>query len=240
MKKLAVLNTFVVLLMLSVALMLFSGPDQAYVYDDFTGSGINGSLWTEKGPNEGLFSQPGDGYLYYSCTTTAWKDNLGSKNPVSGAFFVAMQYSNFQGDNTATAGQSEGVYLQLSDGTNIVGVDRLNNNSQTSHNWFQGFSIIGTIQTYSSPIQTNVNSGWLGIGYNGISGSGGQVTLWYNKGAGWTKIATYVPNFTSNPYFSIMGKTQTGTSLSFWVDKVELTLGPPTSTPIGSLMLLLD
>lgn len=101
MKKFATLRPFAVLLMLSVALMLFSGPAQAYVYDDFTGSGINGSLWTEKGPNEGLFSQPGNGYLYYSCTTSAWKDILDSKNPVSGAFFVAMQYSNFQGDNTA-------------------------------------------------------------------------------------------------------------------------------------------
>ena len=238
MKKLAVLNTFVVLSMLSVALMLFSGPAQAYVYDDFMGSGINGSLWTEKGPNNGLFSQPGVGYLYYSCTTTMWKDSLASKNPVSGAFFVAMQYSNFQGDNTATVWQSEGVYLSLSDGTNTVGVDRLNNNSGISHNWFQGFSIIGVIQTYSDPIQTNVNGGWLGIGYNGISGSGGQVTLWHNEGAGWTKIATYAPNFTSNPHFSIMGKTQTGTSLSFRVDKVELTPVPPTSTPI--LMLLLD
>ena len=122
MKKLAVLNTFVVLLMLSVALMLFSGPAQAYVYDDFTGSGINGSLWTEKGPDQGLFSQRGDGYLYYSGTITNLRDTLGSKNPVSGAFFVAMQYSNFQGDNTATVGQSEGVYLQLSDGTNISAV----------------------------------------------------------------------------------------------------------------------
>ena len=81
MKKFATLHSFAVLLMLSVALMLFSGPAQAYVYDDFTGSGINGSLWTEKGPNEGLFSQPGDGYLYYSCTITILKDTLGSKNP---------------------------------------------------------------------------------------------------------------------------------------------------------------
>jgi len=233
MKKLAVLNSFAVLFILSVALVLFSGPAQAYVYDDFTSNGMNTNLWTNMGPDFNLFSQPGNGdtYLYFSSTTINQKDILRSKNPVSGAFFLAMQYSNFQGNDSAEVWHSSGVNLYLSDGTNIVNVDEINNNRG---NWFQGFSTIGG---YSSAISSTVDSGWLGIGYNGIIGTGGRVTLWYDAGAGWQELAAYAPNFNDNLYFYIMGKTQTGTSLTFQVDQVQLTPVPPSVLLLGTGLL---
>jgi hypothetical protein len=232
MRKLAVLNSFAALLILSVALMLFAGPAQAYVYDDFTSNGINTNLWTNMGPDSNLFSQPGNGdtYLYFSSITSQQKDILSSKNPVSGAFFVAMQYSSFQATNTAEPYHSSGVHLYLSYGTNIVDVDRLN---YSNANFFQGFS---TITGFSDPISSTVDHGWLGIGYNGIPGLEGQVTVWYDDaGAGWHKLATYAPNFNGDPYFSIMGKTQTSsTLLSFQVNQVQL-----THTPVPPSVLLL-
>lgn len=233
MKKLAVMNSFAVLLILSVALMLFSGPAQAYVYDDFTSVGMNTNLWSNMGPDFNLFSQPGNGdtYLYFSSTTSDQQDSWKSSTPVSGAFFLAMQYSNFQGNNTAEVWHSSGVHLYLSAGTKIVNVDEINN---TQGNWFQGFSTIGG---YSSPISSTVDSGWLGIDYNGIIGTGGRVTLWYDAGAGWHELAAYAPDFSQDPYFSIMGKTQTGTSLSFQVNQVQLTPVPPGVLLLGSGLL---
>jgi hypothetical protein len=228
MKKLAVLNSFAVWLTLLVALMLFSGPAQAYVYDHFSSVGMNGSLWSNVGPDSGLFYQPWDGFLHFGSTTINQKDSWKSSTPVSGAFFLAMQYSNFQANNTATPGSSSGVFLCLSAGTNSVVADEVNN---TKGNWFQGFSTIGG---YSTPISSTVDSGWLGIGYNGIPGLGGEATVWYDAGGGWQKLATYAPDFNDNLYFSIMGKTQTGTSLSFQVNQVQL-----TSTPLPPSVLLL-
>lgn len=231
MKKFAVLHPLAAWLILSVALMLFSCPAQAYVYDDFTSPVITAGLWSDVGPNIGLFSQPSGGPLYFSSTTSGQIDKLKSSAAVSGALFVAMQYSNFQATNTAQPYQSSGVHLFLSDGTNMVDADRLKN---VNGSFFQGFSQIGGVQTYSDPIKLEANSGWLGIGYNGILGTGGQVTLWYDAGAGWQELAACAPNFDQNPYFLIMGKIQDGTSLSFQVNQVQLT---PTPVPPSVLLL---
>jgi hypothetical protein len=240
-KKLAVLNTFAALLILSVALILFSGPAQAYVYDGFTSAGINTSLWSDTGPNSGLFSQPGDGYLYFSDANGGKTDRLRSYNRVSGAFFVAIQYSNFQSTSNQPSGQwlSSCVVLKLGDGTNAVVVEEGKN---VDGQFFQADSDIDGTKTYlCDPFFTGVNSGWLGIDYNGKLGTGGQVTLWYDAGAGWTKIATYAPNFglfSTAPYFSVVGYNPIGRELTFQVDQVQLT--PPPLSPIGALMLLLD
>jgi hypothetical protein len=122
MKKLTVLNYFRALLIISVALILFPDPAQAYVYDDFASQGINASLWVEGGPNLGLFSETGNSYLYFNDSNGGKDDRLKSYSPVSGAFFVSMQYSNFQSSNNKPAGQgqSSSVQLMLGDGTNSV------------------------------------------------------------------------------------------------------------------------
>lgn len=237
MKKLAILKFFAVWLILSAALILFSGPAQAYVYDDFTSVGINTSLWHDMGPNPGLFSQPGDGNLYYSDNGSK-KDNLVSSNPVSRAFFVSMQYSNFQATNSQPWDLflSSGPQLTLSDGTNSVSVHESLNAGGTF--FVAGYTIDGVHD--HAWIETDVNSGWLGIRYNGILGTGGRVTLYYKAGAAsteWMQIAAWAPNFSQNPYFLVVGNDKDGTSLSFRVNQVQLA---PTSFPIGALMLLLN
>lgn len=232
MKKLAVLHPFAALLILSVALMLFSGPAQAYVYDDFTSSGISGSLWTDIGPNSGLFSQPGDSYLYFTSSNYGEVDKLKSSNPVSGPFFVSNSYSNFQ----AVApyhGQwlASNVELQLSDGTNTVFVVEGEN---SNGKFFAATSVInGTKSNVAIIGISGITSGWLGMGYNGISGAGGEATFWYNSGAGWTELASCAPDFSQAPNFFIVGYNY-GSSLSFQVDQVQL-----TSTPLPPSVLLL-
>jgi hypothetical protein len=239
MKELAILKFFAVWLILSAALILFSGPAQAYIYDDFTSMGINTSLWNDMGPNTGLFSQPGDGNLYYSDNGSK-KDNLVSSNPVRGAFFVSMQYSNFYGTNNQPPDLflSSGPQLTLSDGTNSVSVHESVNIAGL---YFVAGYTIGGVHDHAWIGPVYVNSGWLGIRYNGILGTRGQVTLWYKAGAAsteWTQIAAWAPKFSQNPYFLIVGNDKDGTSLSFRVNQVQLT--PTPLSPIGALMLLLD
>jgi hypothetical protein len=232
MKKLAGLNFFTVLLILSVAPILFPGPGQAYVYDDFTSPGINPNLWVDTGPNSGLFSQPGDGYLYFNDASGGKFDKLQS-NRVSGPFFVSMLYSNFQTNNNQPAGQASAVQLGLGDGSNgLYMVEGKNSYG----NFFQAISVIGGIKTLLQHVLVNVNSGRLGIRYNGILGSGGKIDFLYNSGAGWMVLDSCAPNFSQAPYFSIWGYDYYGSSLSFQVDQVQVT----TPNPSPTINLLLE
>lgn len=240
MKKLAVLNSFAVLLIFSVALMLFSGPAQAYVYDNFTSTGINPSLWYPNGPTPGLFSQPGNGdtYLHYS-DSGGENQGLRSYNQVSGAFFVSMQYSDFN----ATTNQPSGVYkstlveLMLAySGRQMI----VSEGKNTDYQFFQALTVINNTPTGLVTVHpVTVTSGWLGLGYNGISGSGGQVSFWYNDGTVWTALATYAPDFSSDPYFLIQGHDPYGTSLSFKVDQVQVLAGSQSPVPLPPSFFLL-
>jgi hypothetical protein len=82
----------------------------------------------------------------------------------------------------------------------------------------------------------NINSGWLGIRYNGVLGSGGKVDFLYNIGAGWIVLDSCAPNFSQAPWFSTEGYNVYGQSLSFQVDQVQVT----TSFPLPAIYLLLE
>jgi hypothetical protein len=238
MKKLANLSFYTVLLVFVVALSLFSTAAQAYVYDDFTNIGINPNLWVDLGPNTGLFSQPGDGYLYFNDSIGGQEDLLRSYNPVSGAYFVSMQFSNFQATNTQPTGQGLGsgiafilgywdettattAYLTLVKSANFQG--------------FQAAYYHDGARTFLKYIPLNVNSGWLGIRYNGILGAGGKVDFLYDSGAGWKLLDSYAPNFPQTPWFSIQGFDNYGQSLSFRVNQVQIFRPSPAPN-----MLLLE
>jgi hypothetical protein len=237
MKKLAGLHFISAGLILLVAMVLFSGPAQAYVYDDFTSSGIGSSLWVNNGPNSGVFSQPGDGYLHFDDSSGGQAYRLTSYTSVSGAFFVSMQYSDFQTNNTNPSGQglSSALRLRLESGTNNVGVEEGKNISGL---FFDGqANRDGTRTSLKSVSAGTANSGWLGIYYNGILGAGGVVDLWYDSGAGWTMIDSWAPNFSAAPYFSISGLDQNGLSLSFRVNQVQVVPLPPSVLLLGSSLL---
>jgi hypothetical protein len=236
MKKLAYLNFCTALLILSVApLVLFSGSAQAYVYDHFTSPGINLSLWVDRGPNMGFFSQPGDSYLYFNDSIGAQDDRLRSYNPVSGAFTVLMQYSNFQAINNQPAGQGKasGVSLVLGDGSNGI---YLTEGKDSIGLFFSSRLNSNGVTTFLKSIRVvDINSGWLGIRYNGVLGAGGKVDILYNIGAGWIVLDSCAPNFSQALFFSIEGYNVYGQSLSFRVDQVQIII--PNPAPINFLLL---
>ena len=236
MKKLDGLNFLAQLFIVSIVLIFPSNPSHAYAYDHFISKGINTSLWVDIGPNTGLFSQPGDGYLYFNDSSGGQQDRLRSYNRVSGPFTVRINYSNFQASNDQPAGSGRGssVILILGDSTNSVGVLEYKNAGGLG---FQAQSYLGGITTSLNYSITNVTRGWLGIQYNGVLGSGGLVSFWYNSGAGWTKLATYAPNFSNTPYFTISGRNTYGTALTFQVDQVQILPFNPSLPFIIPLLL---
>jgi len=236
MKKLAGLIFFTVLLILSVTLVLFSGPAQAYVYDDFTSPGVNTSLWVDRGPNTGLFSQPGNGYLYFNDSIGGQTDRLRSYNQMHGAFSVLMQYSNFQAINNQQPGQgaASAVELELRDGSNWYHIIEGKN---AIGQFFRAEYYLNGTWTWLKYFYTgNVNSGGLGIRYNGILGAGGKVDFLYNIGVGWVVIDSCAPNFSQAPYFDIAGYDTNGQSLSFQVDQIQVI----TPNPSPTINLLLE
>jgi hypothetical protein len=236
MKKLACLNFCTALLILFVApLVLFSGSAQAYVYDHFASPGINTGLWVDRGPNSGLFSQPGDSYLYFNDSIGGQDDRLRSYNPVSGACSVLMQYSNFQAINDQPSGQGKSsiVTLVLGDGSNVLYMmEGKNSNGQ----FIQATLNSNGNRTYLKYIYVvNINSGCLGIRYNGVLGLGGKIDFLYNIGAGWVVLDSCAPNYSQAPWFSIEGYNVYGQSLSFQVDQVQVII--PNPAPVNFLLL---
>jgi hypothetical protein len=249
MKKLAVLNSFSGLLVLAVALTFISGPAQAYVYDSFTGTEVNYSLWQDVGPDKGLFSlkesdDSDDVDLYFEATTGQF-GILRSYEKVSGAFFVSMHYSNFAG-----ACESSEPFTYTTVALVLQYVNEFNEFNEAvgigecldiTGKFFSGRSNVGgTFTQLIVPKYTDVNSAWLGIGYDGNS----QVTLWCDAGTGWEQIAdpyTLIDSdIGSAPYFSIQGYNVFGTSgesLSFQVSEVQLTPLPPSLFLLGSGLL---
>jgi hypothetical protein len=235
MKKSARLHFIGACLVLLVSMLLFSGPAQAYVYDDFMNSGINSSLWVDVGPNTGFFSQPGGGYLNFNDSSGGQVDSLRSYDSVNGAFFVSMQYSDFLAinDTTAGAGMGSSAILRLVvDGNNYSYITAYKNNGGLG---YRAFSVIGGNRTFLNYVAlTNENSGLLGMYYNGIPGAGGEVEFWYYSGAGWMLLDSFAPNFSQAPFFSILGQDLYGSSLSFRVAQVDLT---PIPLPAGALLM---
>ena len=237
MKKLACLNFFTALFMLLVVPMIFfSGSAQAYVYDDFTSPGINTSLWVDKGPNLGLFSQPGDSYLYFQDLSGGLDDRIRSYNQVSGAFSVLMRYSNFQAVNTQPPGQGKSTFLSLILADGINSVVMMEGKNIDGYFFQAQFNSSGNTTPLNYFYPGYINNVWLGIRYNGVLGSGGKVDFLYNFGDRWRVIDSYAPNFSQAPWFSIRGSDLYGQSLSFQIDQVQVT----TPSPLPPIYMLLE
>jgi hypothetical protein len=229
MKKINYLNILSILVIVATTVLL-AYPAQAYVYDDFNGQGINTSLWSDRGPMPGLFSQPGDGYLHFEDMTggIGFYQTLRSFSRQTAPFFVSMQFSDFQAVNSSTNPfGGSGPVLIIGDGTNSIVVYEYIDTVATPPQGFRAKTTIDGVTMGYEAIPTTAKSGWLGIGYDGT-----QATCWYNDGTGWHQLITVNPGFANPPYFFIRGYNEYGTSLSFKVDQVQIN---PVPLPPGVL-----
>jgi len=229
MKKGPLLNVLLALLVFTVLSILFSNPVRAYTYDDFNAAEVFPSVkWNDTGLNPGLFSVPGDGYLHFIDTDGYSQDILRSVDPVSGAFVVSMAYSIQSVNNTGTASpEGSSVNLFLGGSGTAVGVWESN---LSGAYWFAAGESVNGTTTAGAWVSTNVTSGMLGIAYNGLLGSGGVASAWYNDGTGWKELYEFTPNFQNTPYIIIVGYDLYGNSLSFDVDYVQITSVPEPTT----------
>jgi hypothetical protein len=220
-----------------LCLLAASAPAPAYVYDDFDGTAIDTTKWSSL--NYTFFSQA-NGYLNFS-SSNGQSGTLKSKNQVSGAFSVSMQYRDFSTNNNI-AGEFSGSgpvlwigYAPSETDKNIVSVYEYQSDDT------QGFWAIHNLNGVKTHLglgvinQQQVNSGWLRIDYDGT-----QVSLWYDSGNGWTTQDdwTFNPGFVRNPFFAIQGyNPDSNGTLSFKVDQVQVVPVPASLLLLGSGLL---
>jgi hypothetical protein len=221
MKLFNCLKVLLLCLVLAAAPVLFSTAVQAFVYDDFTNTGIDANLWSDRSPDINLFSQPGDGYLYFQDQVGGQADRLRSCSRQADPFFVAMRFCDFQAENDSQGQfQGSGPVLIIGDTINSVAIYEYIDRVATPQ---QGFRVKTTINGRiwgSHIIPSNAASAWLGIGYNGSTAS-----FWFDDGSGWQQFQIdppVKPEFSDEPFFFIKGANEYGHSLSFRVDQVQV------------------
>ena len=221
--------------------LLFCTAAEAYIYDDFSSAGIDISKWMISDPG-GLFSQPGDGQLYF------YSNNSAGVNPPPGASlrsttsftpgFFSMDFNNFYSSNTSPGGQGLGSFAALGLGTKSTKYARMLRGRVVSEDWgyFEANYFDGT-DLHVWYVYTDVTSGQLGLNYNGS-----VVTFFYNNGLdGWQKLdttgpdtkgktVTVTPGWVLPPPLFISGTPGASGVTSFEVDKVEYTAVPEPAT----------
>ena len=154
-------------------LLLICGTVGADVYDDFNGVGIDEQKWEISG---GGFSQPGDGYLYYSGSTGDRSELISKKFYRSGVF--TLSFSDYQCNNNAPSNKGLGSIAGFGLG------------SRASNNWVRfergqvysgGYIEVNWVEPNESghPIHVNwlpseITAGFLQIRYDGT-----QVSFFY-------------------------------------------------------------
>jgi hypothetical protein len=221
--------------------LLFCTAAEADIYDDFSGNGIDTSKWTVSDPG-GLFSQPGDGQLYFRSNNSAGDDpppgaSLRSTASFTAGFF-SMDFNNFYSSNTSPGGQGLGSFAALGLGTKDTKYARMLRGRVVSEEWgyFEANYFDGT-DLHVWYVYTDVTSGQLGLNYDGS-----VVTFFYNNGLdGWQKLDTTGPDTKGNiltvtpgwvlpqPLF-ISGTPGASGVTIFAADKVEYTAVPEPAT----------
>jgi hypothetical protein len=222
---------------LAATSLLFCTGAGASVYDDFGSTGMDTSKWTISDP-QGLFSQPGDGQLYFNSNNEAGTDpaprgGLASTVPFAAGFF-SMDFNQFLSTNTSPGGLGLGSFAALGLGTRETRYVRMLRGRVVSENWgyFEANYFDGT-DLHVWYVFTDVTSGQLGLNYDAST-----VSFFYHNGSGgWQRLdttgpdtkgktVTVSPGWSSPPPLFISG-TPGGTGITqFAVDKVEYTTVP--------------
>ncbi len=235
-------RTLISILSISAALsLLFCSTSEAIIYDNFNSNGIDSSKWNVIDPSN-LFSQPGDGQLYFSST--------GSVSPpgaslTSTAFFApgffSLDFNSFFSSNSSPGGQGLGSFAALGLGTKNTKYARMLRGRVVSdeYAYFEANYYDGAV-LHVWWVHTDATSGQLGLSYDGS-----LVRFFYNDGGGWNELATtgedtnhqivtVAPGWSSAPPMFISGTPGSTGVTRFAVDKVAYTVPEP------STMLLLS
>jgi hypothetical protein len=219
---------------LATVVLLFSANAEAEVYDDFSDPGINAVKWTISDPQH-LFSQPGDGQLYF------YSDNTAAVIPPPGgslvstrsftAGFFSMDFNHFASSNVSAGGVGLGSFAALGLGTKSTKYARILRGRVVSDAWgyFEANYFDGAV-LHVWYVFADAVSGRLGLNYNGLT-----VSFFYDDGVnGWQKldtsgpdthgnIVTVTPGWSSPPPLFVAGTPGGSGVTSFAVDKVEYT-----------------
>ena len=105
-----------VLLTTLLAVLFFSTMAGAAIYDDFASPGINTDKWTINGDG---FTQPGDGYLYYSGATPVNEKLTSTTVFPSGVF--TMPFADYSSNNNAPPAKGLGSVVAIGLGSRDSG-----------------------------------------------------------------------------------------------------------------------
>jgi len=231
--------------------LLFCTAAEAYIYDDFSSPGIDTGKWTTSDPLH-LFSQPGDGQLYFNSDNTAKVSPAPSGTLVSTTSFTAgffsMDFNHFVSSNVSPGGQGLGSFAALGLGTKTTKYVRMLRGRVVSEaaGYFEANYFDGAV-LHVWYVFTDVTSGRLGLHYDGST-----VSFFYNNGVdGWQRLDTtgpdtkdnivaVTPGWSSPPPLFVSGTPGGSGGTIFAVDKVEYTPASsiPTMTEWGILVVM--
>lgn len=226
------LNVALLALVLFVLVRHYASAD---IYDDFKGIGIDASKWQVAG---GGFSQPGDGFLYFSDSGPTLQ-TLVSKTLFSSGIFT-MSFYDYSCDNNAPTSRGLGSIVGLGLGTeaNWVRIERGQvreypngyGGGYVEANWVVPGETGNQVHVNGSP--SKITAGFLQVRYDGT-----HVTFFYRASLAdtWTQMGktSLTPGWTTAvPMFVIVdpgGNRSDRYTLSFKLAGVEVSPMPDFS-----------
>lgn len=236
-------KTAMVLLTTLLAVLFLTTSTDAALYDDFTSPGVNTDKWTISGDG---FTQPGDGYLYYSGNTPVNEKLTSTMVFPSGIF--TMPFADYSSNNNAPAGQGLGSVVALGLGSRDSGawvrIERgqvlgTSIGQYIEVNWCFRNSNGDWSKIYVNYIQSNITSGFLQLRYDGTN-----ATFFYRalKTDPWTQML--ITGQGGLPVLDAKGQTQPLVITPGWATPVPMFIqalpGGAIGTPYYTLSFKVD
>ncbi len=236
-------KTIIALLTTLFTVLFFSAASSAAVYDDFNNPGIDSNKWIVAGTG---FTQPGDGYLYYSGTTPVNEKLISTAVFTSGIF--TMPFADYSSDNDASPGLGLGSVVALGLGSRNNGswvrIERgqvlgTSIGQYIEVNW--AFQINGDqwSNMYVNYVQSDITSGELQLRYDGT-----DVTFFYRaaKTDPWTQMV--ITGQGGQPVLDANGQVQPLVITPGWTTAVPMFIqaipGGAIGTPSYTLSFKVD